>query len=108
MKKPKTKAQVREEIEQQIKDYLQQGGQVSQHAQGVSSREAGMHPFKSQPSQRPAETRTPVDDAIAALESRRRAKPPEKHKSRKKPRKILITDDFGQPLRWVWEDEVQK
>jgi len=105
MKKPKTKAQVRAEIESQIADYIRGGGQVSKHLQGESSRSLAMHPFKAQTLDKPSESRTPVQDAIAAIESRRKPQPKLKTVSRqKRPRKILIKDDFGQPLRWVWEE----
>lgn len=108
MKKPKTKAQVRNEIDQHVRDYLNRGGEVSQHPQGASNRELGIHPFKSPPAEKPTEARTPVADEIAAIESRRKAKTKDKPLRPKQPRKILITDDFGQPLRWVWEDEIEK
>ncbi len=101
MKKPKTKAQVRAEIEAQMADYLERGGEVNQFAQGESSISPTMHPFKVQSMDKPSESRTPVQDAIAAIEGRR--KPQAKPKP-KTPKKILIKDDFGQPLRWVWEE----
>lgn len=101
MKKPKTKAQVRAEIEAQMADYLERGGEVNRFAQGESSISPTMHPFKVQTLDKPSESRTPVQDAIAAIENRR--KPQAKPKP-KTPKKILIKDDFGQPLRWVWEE----
>ncbi|WP_317931168.1 hypothetical protein [Halioxenophilus sp. WMMB6] len=104
MKRPKTKAEVRAEINQQVSEFLQSGGQVSEHQQGESSRAFALHPFKAQSVDKPSETRTPVPDAIAAIESRRKPAAKEKAPPRRKPRKVLIKDDFGQPLRWVWEE----
>lgn len=105
MQKPKTKAQVRAEIEQQVASYLSEGGHVSQHPRGESGRLGALHPFKTSHSERPTEGRTPVNDAIAAIESRKRPSEKPTRAQQKKPKKILLKDDFGQPLRWVWQDE---
>ncbi|WP_345421013.1 hypothetical protein [Halioxenophilus aromaticivorans] len=104
MKKPKTKAQVRAEIEAQMTDYLQRGGEVAQFARGESSLSPSLHPFKVQSSDKPTESRTSVQDAVAAIESRRKTHPKSKAPMSKRPKKVLIKDDFGQPLRWVWEE----
>lgn len=103
VKKLRTKAEIRAEIENQISDYLLEGGHVEDCPRGQSGREAALHPFKVQPNDKPAEPRTPVGEAIAAIESRKHSAPAKKQRP-SKPKKILIKDDFGQPLRWVWED----
>ncbi|GAB2190573.1 hypothetical protein [Sessilibacter sp. MAH2] len=101
--KPKTKSEIRAEIEQQISQYISAGGEVKEHAQGESGQFFGVNPFKSMSSSKPPEARTMVNDEIAAIESRKKPiKPPTKKIRRAK--KILIKDDFGQPLRWVWEE----
>ncbi len=109
MKPLKTKAQVRAEIDKQVKDFLQDGGEVFEVAQGVSGRETGLHPPAPVTFDGPKVDRTPVNEVVAAIESRRRAKPDPKPGKRKglarKPRKKMILDDFGQPLRWEWVEE---
>lgn len=103
MKKPKTKAEVRAEIQAQVSDFLSEGGAVHRFAQGESNISPTMHPFKVQSLDKPSDSRTPVQDTIAAIENRR--KPQSKARTTvKRPKKILLKDDFGQPLRWVWEE----
>lgn len=103
MKKAKTKAEVRAEIEQQVEAFLQTGGKVSEHAQGESNQSIGSNPFHTLTSTKPSESRTLVNDEIAAIEARKKPQKPAPRAS-KKPKRKLIKDDFGQPIRWVWED----
>ena len=50
-----------------------------------------------------------MPEVIATLERRRQerkgSKAPSPGRRAKKPRKKMIYDDFGEPLRWVWEEE---
>lgn len=106
MHPPKTKEEQRRELEHALRDYLRQGGQVKQVPPGVSGREdhnrALPHVFDKQNT---AQTRTPMDAVVAAIEQRRKPpadkRLPTKHK---RPRKKIIYDDFGQPLRWEWDE----
>lgn len=108
MHPPKTKEEQRRELEQALRDYLRQGGQVKQVPPGVSGREdhnrALPHVFDKQNA---AQTRTPVDAVVAAIEQRRKpvpAKRPVTTSRHQRPRKKIIYDDFGQPLRWEWDE----
>ena len=107
MKKPITKQQIRSEMDKQIADFLQDGGEVTQVDPGISGRPSSYGPLKSDnaPFQEPKSSRTYVPDVVATLEERKKAKasPPPKPKPRK-PRKKVIYDDFGEPLRWEWEE----
>ncbi|GAA6169934.1 hypothetical protein [Sessilibacter corallicola] len=104
MKKPKTKSEVRAEIEHQVQEFLNSGGKVSQHVQGESNQLiGGANPFHSVTTSKPPESRTLVNDEIAAIEARKKPQKPAPTANRR-PRKKLIKDDFGQPIRWVWED----
>lgn len=101
MKPAKTKAEVRQELQTQINRFLNQGGQVTDIEPGVS----GQDVHASLPvSFAPRVPRTSVIKEIQALEARK--KPPEhgKKNHHKAPRKKLIKDDFGEPIRWVWDD----
>jgi SutA RNAP-binding domain len=105
MKAAKTKAEIRDEIEHQIASFIRQGGAVSAVQPGDSGRELGQALPPVAFEKKPESTRTPVQDVVKAIEARKH--PPRKpvkprHKS---PKKILITDDFGDPVRWVWSDE---
>jgi hypothetical protein len=45
-----------------------------------------------------------LPEVVAAIEARK--KPPLPQKPKKlRPRKKVILDDFGQPLRWEWVEE---
>ncbi|GLS25066.1 hypothetical protein [Marinibactrum halimedae] len=105
MKKLKTKAETRAELEADMDRFLSKGGKVDTFSPGISGHEIGVNPFQAIPLQRQQQNRTLVNDAIAAIEARRKTPRSVKSKpSPSKPKRRLITDDFGQPLRWVWED----
>jgi len=105
MKPLKTKAQVREEIEQQIEEFLLRGGAVDQIARGESGRDITTQPPVPVAFDGPKTERTLVNDVVAAIESRRKPKPIPKAPRAKPPRKKVILDDFGQPLRWEWVED---
>ncbi len=107
MKPSKTKAQVRNEIQQQLSEFLHSGGEIKNVAMGDSGREPTTHPPIPVSFDGPKIERTPVTDVVSAIEARRgaKAKPPSTHKLTRSPKKKMILDDFGQPLRWQWESE---
>ncbi|MFN2327626.1 MAG: hypothetical protein ABR612_01790 [Chromatocurvus sp.] len=107
MKKLLTKAELRAQLAQEMEQYLNQGGAISSVDQGVSGRETGA-PFRSNTRElftEPRAERTQIPEVIAALEARR--KPPRKAPAtaRKRQRRKVIYDDFGEPLRHVWTDD---
>lgn len=108
MKPVKTKRELRSELDQQLADYLRSGGKVKEVPRGASGRIDPKGPltplFTPRSSEDALAGRTPLNDVVAALEARRKggpAKPPNK----KRPRKRVILDDFGQPLRWEWVED---
>ena len=100
MKPLKTKAEVRAELEQAIANYMDGGGEVNAVPRGLSGNPHNVNIFAQGFNGRTAQPRTPVTDSVKALEERRH---PVKPKPRR-PKRKLIKDDFGEPLRWVWED----
>jgi len=105
MKPTKTKAQIRAEIEEQMRFFTQQGGSVAAHDMGDTGREPSSAiptaPFTENSNQ----ARTQVIDQVRAIESRRkRASSPPTNTPNKKPKRVLVTDDFGEPLRWIWKN----
>jgi len=107
LKKPPSKADLQQEIDRQIESYLGGGSSVQQIPRGVSSHEGGekLPPARWQMEKSKGD-RTYLPQLVDSLERRRREKPPATPtKQRKRPRKRLIYDDFGEPLRWVWVDE---
>lgn len=53
----------------------------------------------------PKQERTPLDHVLADLESRRQKDTKPKPKKHTRPKKKVIYDDFGEPLREVWVEE---
>lgn len=107
MKKPITKKQVRQELESQLQDFLESGGAINDIPRGVSGREPGSAPIKpsSEFFQQQSDKRTYVPEVVNALEERKKKPAPEKKPTPKKRRKVMIYDDFGDPLRWVWKED---
>ncbi|MCP8898925.1 hypothetical protein [Gilvimarinus xylanilyticus] len=106
MKPVKSKKAQRQELEAQIREYQSRGGTVNQVPRGLSGRADANtplpHVFEKKAE---AESRTEVSQVIAAIEQRRRPQPPKIQRPNKPklPRKKLIYDEFGEPLRWEWE-----
>jgi hypothetical protein len=106
MKPLKTKAQIRDEIQRQIAAYINEGGNVAAIPQGTSGREPTTQAPLPISFDKTHTERTPVTAVISAIEERRHNKGVKKPLRRaNKPRKKLIYDDFGQPLRWQWVEE---
>ncbi len=104
MKPTKTKREIREEMDRQMRDYLAHGGAVNEVPQGMSGREDNRAPSVSIFHGQSPENRTLLPEVVAAIEARRR--PPLLAKNHKpRPKKRVILDDFGQPLRWEWIEE---
>jgi len=110
VKKPVTKAELRKQLRQETERFLRQGGRVDEIPQGMSGKEPGDPPLFL--SRRlfiePRTSRTLVPEVVAAIEARRREtyrrKPALKRKV-SRPRRKIIYDDFGEPLRRIWLDD---
>lgn len=113
MNLPPSKADIREELEQQMRAFLAKGGEVNQVPRGLSGRDSGEGPIRpnsfvpNAANKVAPEDQVPLTNVVQSIEARRRAKP--KSRSTKavtpRPRKRLIYDDFGEPLRWEWVNE---
>ncbi len=112
VKKLLTKAEIRAALEQETRQYLNEGGKVEEVPRGATGADP-QKPLNFQSSSlfnEPRSTRTFVPEVVAAIESRRTEM---KRKSRAVPkrsrlpraRRKTIYDDFGEPLRRVWVDE---
>lgn len=105
MKPTKTKAQIRAEIGDQVNQYLASGGAVNKVDKGISGNDSHTNLFSSSATFEPKLDRTPVTEVIKQVEERRKHKPAPPLKKAGRARKKLITDDFGEPLRWIWVDK---
>ena len=106
MQKPPTKADLRKQLNEAVDHYVKAGGTIHKVPRGASGRTAdkpGDQPLFASPKT----PRTYVNEVVAAIEARRRSKPPlpaSKPKG-KSPREKWIYDDFGEPIRKVWVEE---
>ena len=107
MQKPPSKAQIRQELENDLADFIESGKTVEQIPKGVSGKEIGENYTKKAHWQMEKSDgeRTYLPDVLKALDERKKPKLPPKKSARRRPRKKLIYDDFGEVLRWVWVDE---
>ncbi|MGI1680025.1 MAG: hypothetical protein K6L75_14885 [Cellvibrionaceae bacterium] len=106
MKPAKSKAQERRELQQQMENFLKHGGKVNAIESGISGRDIGAYKLTPVNLNEPRESRTLLTDEVKAIEARKS----KSHKSAtatrpRRPKKVLITDDFGEPLRWSWTDD---
>jgi hypothetical protein len=108
VKKVVSKQDIRQQMDQQIEDYLSRGGEVKNIGRGLSGRvnpTAALKPASF--SDQPKTERTFVHDVVATLEARKQ-KPTSKASNKKtkpKARKKIIYDDFGEPMRWEWVED---
>jgi hypothetical protein len=103
MKPTKTRRELHQEVEQQVQEYLRTGGQVNEIPRGLSGRLDVKGPLVSIFEGNSQEDRTPIPEVVAAIEARKKPQQPVKP-TKKRPQKKIIYDDFGQPLRWEWEE----
>lgn len=108
MKIDNSKARQRHRLEQDMKRFLEEGGQVKQVPRGMS----GADPLSGRGYQTalfsgPKQAaRTDLSSVAAELDARKKRgsrRPTALTRRRRK----LIYDDFGEPLRWVWEDSTR-
>lgn len=110
VKKPVSKADLRKQLDQETERFLRQGGNVDKIPQGISGKEPGDAPvfLNRRLFVEPRTSRTLVPEVVEAIESRRREKRGRKPAARRRvprPRRKVIYDDFGEPIRKVWLDE---
>ena len=111
MKKPVTKADIRAELELEMDRYLQHGGEVDSIPRGISGKDPQDPPTFLNRSlfAEPRSERTLVPEVVAAIEARRleklKRKPARKRSRLPTPRRKIIYDDFGEPLRKVWVED---
>ena len=107
MKKNITKAEIRSQIDKQIDDFLNGGGEVNEVARGISGRDNKDGPVRESETlfSEPKTGHTYIPEVTAAIDARRGKKTePAKPKSKQLKKKAIL-DDFGEPIRWVWVEE---
>ncbi len=104
MKPQKSKQKQSQELSQQIQEFLQSGGSVQHVPSGLSGNINNANIFRSSGQLEPKSSRTPLTEVVKTLEERKMRKKEKPRKTHSAPGKRLIVDDFGEPVRWVWED----
>ncbi|MFT5117785.1 MAG: hypothetical protein ACI9NY_001318 [Kiritimatiellia bacterium] len=104
MIKIKTKKEIRQELDDEVNRFLSKGGAISDIEQGASGKEMGVNINNSIPLNNEKQTRTPLTNEVNALDQRKKSKlQATKKPAPHRPKKKVIYDDFGEPLREVWE-----
>ena len=103
MKPVKSKADIRRELEDEIKNFVSEGGKVKRIEKGRSGLDDPSKSLTAYTSFGVRQSRTPVSSVVKEIEARKKQKLKPKRVQRR-PKRKLIKDDFGEPVRWVWEE----
>lgn len=100
-----SKKTLREELHRKTQEFLSKGGEIKRCDRGETGQPFDKPRNKSvfvTPS--PTKTRTYLNDVVSRLDSRKRKnkKPVASKKSIAIPKKKIIYDDFGEPVREIW------
>ncbi len=104
MKPQKSKHELRRELGEKIQEYLRTGGKVNTIPAGISGNATNSNLFKTSTQFEPKSDRTPLTEVVKALENRKNSDKTPPVIKKQKPKKRLIVDDFGDPIRWVWDE----
>ena len=102
-----SKHSLRRELRRKTEEFLSRGGEIKKHNAGETGEPADRPRARSVfVTAQPRQTRTYVNEAVSALDNRKKSKRAEPTKKpSKRPKKKIIYDDFGEPLREVWTKE---
>lgn len=104
MQKRPTKAELRQQLDDEVQNFIKHGGQVQELPRGATGLVDGR--YQALGFDRRPESRTDVTDVLKTIDQRREQQRKPKTPMRatnKKPKKKVIYDDFGDPIRIVWE-----
>lgn len=96
-------------LRRQMDEFLARGGRITEVPPGTSGLPDG-RPVPAFRTFSPARVsrHTPLTDVVATLELRKQARRRARlspSKRQRTPRRKLLLDDFGEPLRWVWVED---
>lgn len=104
MNKRPTKKQLRQQLSQDIEDFLDHGGAVHEFERGESGLINGRLDDRRTGFEQPKQERTPLQAEMQAVDARKKPDKSSSVKTTSRPRKKIIYDDFGEPIREVWLD----
>lgn len=104
MVKPKpTKKETRQEIADQIEAFLKSQGEIKQADMGESGLVDGKYNTSHIGFGEPRQERTPLTHVVAEMQ-KRKAGPTASTPLIKRRKKVIVYDDFGDAIRWYWEE----
>jgi hypothetical protein len=98
-----SKAEKRESLTSAVDQFFKDGGKVDEVQQGVSGRENPTQAILPVLFGEKSMTRTDARPALKAIDARKQQSFV-KNAPIKKAKKVPVYDDFGEILRWVWDD----
>ena len=101
-----SKNSLRNELRRKTAEFISQGGEITPHSAGETGESIDKPRTRSAfVTAEPRQTRTYINDVISALDWRKNKKPLlNSSKPINRPKKKIIYDDFGEPIREVWSD----
>lgn len=104
MKKLPSKKQRRAQLDKEIERYLNRGGKIDEVPQGTSGRENPEAALLPVLFAEKAHQRTDAREVLKQLDTRKSKKKPALRPSKRRKKKPIY-DDFGEILRWVWDED---
>ncbi len=102
MHKRPTKREIRQQMEQEISQYLTEGGEVKEFQRGESGLINGKLNDRSSGFGQGKQQRTPLNDVLNTVDERKKSGNTSPVDKPRRPHKKIIYDDFGEPIREVW------
>ncbi len=100
-----SKSTLRKDIVRKTQEYLSRGGEITRHSAGESAERGDV------PREKPAfvhneisANKTYLKDLVAAIDYRKNNNKTLPTVQPRRPKKKIIYDDFGEPLREVWTE----
>ncbi|MCB5162186.1 hypothetical protein LG368_09760 [Marinomonas sp. E8] len=87
-----------------VDQFIKKNGSIQQVDMGESGLIDGKYNTSHVGFSEPKQDRTPLNHVVAAIHQRKHSKTAVQTAKPKKPKKKVVYDDFGEPLRWVWEE----
>jgi hypothetical protein len=104
MNKRPTKREIRQQMNSEVDKYLDTGGEVREFQRGESGLINGRIDDRSSGFEQGKQQRTPLLEELKAVDERKKPASSASPIKSSRPRKKIIYDDFGEPVREVWID----
>ena len=102
MNKRPTKREIRQQVDNEVDQYLNKGGEVREFQRGESGLVNGKLNDRSSGFEQGKQKRTPLIDELKAVDERKKPASSATPVKSSRPKKKIIYDDFGEPIREVW------